>query len=161
MYHMIDRHVAFFSTATCITVVEPNLYIGTESGDCMLVELQSVTCDPDQIKNVEPHSPLKRYVHRGPVQALTAAYGTMGCQGNLIRVFSSPEGEDNHGNGFRQGVACSLVLSIGRGYSSPWSSQKYAEDINSPEEEDSDYDGPDKEDEGEVDNDLCVLLHLV
>ena len=134
------------------------MYIGTESGDCMSVELQSVTCDQHHII-VVPHSPLERYVHRGPVQALVAAYGTMGCQGNLIRVFSSHEGEDHHGNRFRQGVACSLVLSIGRGYSSPWSSQKYT---NSPDkEEDSDNDGPDKGEEEEVDNDLCVLLHLV
>ena len=143
-------HVSF-TTATCIRVVEPNLYIGTESGDCMSVELQSVTRDPDQIMNVLPHSPLERYIHRGPVQTLIAAYGTMGCQGNLMRLFSSPVGEDHHGNAFRQGVACSLVLSIGHGYSSPWSSKKDTE---------KDTDGPDKEEE-EVDNDLCVLVHLV
>ena len=113
-----------------------------------------MTCDQQHI-SVVPHSPLERYIHRGPVQALVAAYGTIGCQGNLIRVFSSSEGEVHHGNGFKQGVACSLLLSIGRGYSSPWSSQE--KDID---EEDEDHDGPDKGEE-EVENDLCVLLHLV
>jgi len=125
------------------------LYIGTESGDCMIVELQKVTCGQDHI-NVVPHSSLERYVHRGPVQTLIAAYGTMGLQGNLIRLFSSPEGEDHHGNEFKQGVACSLVLSIGHGYRSPWSEK----------DTEKDTEGPDKVDE-EVDNDLCVLVHLV
>jgi len=125
------------------------LYIGTESGDCISVELHNVTCDQQHI-NVLPHSSLERYVHRGPVQALVAAYGTMGCQGNLIKLFSSPEGEDHHGNGFRQGVACSLVLSIGCGYSSPWSSS----------EEDNEKDIDDGGEE-EVDNDLCALVYLV
>jgi len=100
-----------------------------------------------------PHSPLERYVHIGPVQALIAAYGTVGCQGDLLRVFSSPEGEDHHGNEFRQGVACSLVLSIGREYSSPWKSTKKVSE--------EDTGDADKEEEVEADNDLCVLVHLV
>ena len=125
------------------------MYIGTQSGDCMSVELRSVTCDRHHI-NVVPHSSLERYVHLGPVQALIAAYGTVGCQGDLIKLFSSPEGEDHHENEFRQGVVCSLVLSIGHGYNSPWkSSKKFTEE----DIEDTD--------EVEVDNDLCVLIHLV
>ena len=79
-------YVIFVTIATCIKVVEPNLYIGTESGDCMLVELQKVTCSQDHI-NVASHFSLERYVHRGPVQTLIAASGTMGCQGNLVKVF--------------------------------------------------------------------------
>jgi len=126
------------------------LYIGTQSGDCLSVELHSVISNQHHINiNVKPLSPLERYVHHGPVQALIATYGTMGCQGNLMRLFSSLEGED-HGNRFRQGVVCSLVLTIGRGYSSPWSSSKKVI------EEDTD-----DTEEGEVDNDLCVLVHLV
>ena len=148
---MYQSNVIFCPTATCIRVVEPNLYIGTESGDCMSVELQSVTCDQQHI-NVVPHSSLEQYVHRGPVQALVAAFGTVGCQGNLITLFSSPEGEDHHGNGFRQGVACTLVLSLGCGYSSPWSS--------SGKDTEKDMDGVDQGEE-EVDNDLCALVHLV
>jgi len=116
------------------------------SGDCMSVELQSVTQDQNHI-NVVPHSPLERYTHRGPVQALIPAYGTMGCQGNLIRLFSSPEDEDHQGNLFRQGVPCSFILSIGHGYTSPWSRGQTAV-------------SEDKKDE-EVDENLCVLVHLV
>jgi len=123
------------------------LYIGTESGDCMSVELHNVTCDQQHI-NVLPHSSLERYVHRGPVQALVATYGTMGCQGDLINMFSNPDGEDHHGNEFRQGVACSLVLSIGHGYCSPWNN----EDVE------KNSDGPDRENE---DKELSVLVRLV
>ena len=144
-------YVVSVTIATCIRVVEPNLYIGTESGDCMLVELQKMTHGQDHI-NVAPHSSLERYVHRGPVQTLIAASGTMGCQGNLIKVFLNPEREGHHGNEFRQEVPCSLVLSIGHGYSSPWNTGE-----KKPEK---DADDPDKGDE-EVDNELCVLVHLV
>jgi len=131
------------------------LYIGTESGDCISVELHKVTCDQQHI-NVKLHSSLGQYIHLGPVQALIAAYGTVGYQGDLIRLFSSPEGEDHYENEFRQGVACSLVLSIGRGYSSPWRSSK-----NVTEEDDTDDTDKEEEEEEEVDNDLCVLVHLV
>ena len=96
---------------------------------------------------VYPHSDIARYCHRGPVLALVGAYGTMGCQGNLMRLFSSPEGVNHQ---FRQEVACSLALSIGHGYQSPWSGRS----------NDDDDDGIDESVE-EQDNDLCVLVHLV
>ena len=60
-----------------------------------------------------PHADTDRYCHRGPVLALVEAYGTMGCQGNLIKLFSNPNGLSHQ---FRQEVACSLALSIGYGY---------------------------------------------
>ena len=128
-------------------MAEPNLYVGTESGDCMSVELRRVTRDQQHI-NVPLHSPLERYVHREKVETLVATYGTMGCQGILKKVFS---GEDHHENEFRQGVACSLVLSIGQGYSSPWNYIK--NNIN----EEKVVKGEKKK----VNNDLCVLVHLV
>ena len=95
---------------------------------------------------VFPHADIERYCHRGPVLALVGAYGTMGCQGNLMRLLSSQEGGNRQ---FRQEVACSLALSIGYGYQSPWSRE---------ENEDDDGIGQSVD---EQDNDLCVLVHLV
>ena len=129
-------------------VIEPNLYIGTESGDMMTVKLEDVM--DTQVGHdhwVFPHHDNERYCHRSPVLALMGAYGTMGCQGNLMRLFSSQQGTNRQ---FRQEVACSLALSIGYGYQSPWSRL-------SKEEQDDDV----GQSIDEQDNDLCVLVHLV
>ena len=128
-------------------VIEPNLYIGTESGDMMTVKLDVVNIQEGHDHQVIPHHNNERYCHRGPVLALMGAYGTMGCQGNLMRLFSSQQGANRQ---FRQEVACSLALSIGYGYQSPWSRP-------SKEEEDDDI----GQSIDEQNNDLCVLVHLV
>ena len=60
-----------------------------------------------------PHADTERYCPHGPVLALVGAYGIMGCQGNLIKLFSNPKGLSHQ---FRQEVACSLALNIGYGY---------------------------------------------
>jgi len=136
-------------------VVEPNLYVGTESGDTLPVKLEAIVDTQLGFEYwVFPHTELERYCHRRLVLALVGAYGTMGCQGNLIRLFSSPEGVNHLGNMFQQEVACSLVLSIGYGYQSPWYSR------NREEEEEEDDDGLAESIE-EQDNDLCVLVYLV
>ena len=138
---------------TCIRAVEPNLYIGTQSGDTMKVRLEDIMdANLGYVYWLFPHDDIERYCHRGPVLALVGAYGTMGCQGNLIRLFSSPEGMSHQ---FKQEVACSLTLSIGYGYRSPWSGG---------EKDNEDYDngirsvGQGVEDQ---DNYLCILVHLV
>lgn len=129
----------------CVRAIEPNLYIGTQSGDTMKTRLVDIL---DTQLGYElwcfPHASIERYRHRGPVLTLVGSYGTMGCQGNLMRLFSSPEGVNRQ---FRQEVACSLALSIGYGYHSPWN-----------EEENDDGLGHSVE---EQDNDLCILAHLV
>jgi len=114
---ILVKSMSFVTITTCIRVVEPNLYIGTESGDCMLVELQKVTRGQDHI-NVVPRSSLERYIHRGPVQALIAAYSTMGCHG----------------------------------YNIPWNTgeKKLEKELDDLEKGDE-----------ELDNDLCILVHLV
>ena len=142
----------YIIVVTCIKAVEPNLYIGTQSGDTMKVRLEDIMdANLGYMYWLFPHADTDRYCHRGPVLALVGAYGTMGCQGNLMRLFSSPEGMSHQ---FRQEVACSLALSIGYGYHSPWSrgeEDKVRNDgIGSV--------GRSVEDQ---DNYLCILVHLV
>lgn len=135
---------------TCVRVIEPNLYIGTQSGDTMSIKLEDITDTQLGYEHwVFPHKDLEKYHHRQPVLALVGAYGTMGCQGNLMRLFSSPEGVNHHSNMFRQEIACSLALSIGYGYQSPWSRRR------------RDDDGVGQSVEEQDDNDLCILVHLV
>ena len=97
-----------------------------------------------------PHTDIERYCHRGAVLALVGAYGTMDCQGNLMRLFSNPEGMSHQ---FRQEVACSLALSVGYGYHSPWSGgeegkENYHDRICSV--------GQGVEDQDDY---LCILVH--
>ena len=146
-------YYCYITVVTCIRAVEPNLYIGTQSGDTMQVRLEDIMdTHLGYMYWLFPHTDIERYCHRGPVLALVGAYGTMGCQGNLMRLFSSPKGISHQ---FRQEVACSLALSVGYGYHSPWSrgeegKEDYCDRI--------DRIGRIVEDQ---DNYLCILVHLV
>lgn len=123
----------------------------------MPVQLEDIL--DNQLSNdywVFPHSNVERYCHRGPVIALVGAYGTMGSQGNLMRLFSSPR-DVNHQ--FRQEEACSLALSIGRGYQSPWNRREEENDDGICQSID---DGIGQcIDDDQDNNDLHILVHLV
>lgn len=130
---------------TCIRVIEPNLYIGTRSGDMVTVTLEDVMDTQLGFDHwVWPYTDTQRYCHRGPVLALVGVYGTMGCQGNLMRLFSRQVDVNQR---FRQEVACSLVISIGYGYQSPWNRKEDDDDVGQSVDE--------------QDNNLCLLVHLV
>ena len=138
----------YYTVVTCIRVIEPNLYIGTQSGDMVTVTLEDIMDTQlgfDHWHWVHPYTDIQRYCHRGPVLALVGAYGTLGCQGNLTRLFSSQVDVNQQ---FRQEMACSLAISIGYGYQSPWNR----------EENDDDDVGQSID---QQDNHLCFLVHLV